>query len=90
MLSDRIGFLPKDSISGELVRCCFSLLLSKMPSYVLNTNVSADKVTQAFLADLSKLVSKVTGKPESVGQLQTILIALFVMMFQVVIKFVSS
>ena len=38
-----------------------------MPAFVINTNVSRDRVTENFITELSALVAKLTGKPESVS-----------------------
>ncbi|ESN93749.1 hypothetical protein HELRODRAFT_180615 [Helobdella robusta] len=36
-----------------------------MPSFTLNTNLPRDKIPPNFPAEISKLLSKLTGKPES-------------------------
>lgn len=38
-----------------------------MPSFVVNTNVPRANIPHDFLLDLSKVVAKSTGKPESVS-----------------------
>lgn len=43
-----------------------------MPSFVVNTNVPRANIPHDFLLDLSKVVAKSTGKPESYVAVQVI------------------
>ncbi|KAK7088193.1 macrophage migration inhibitory factor homolog [Littorina saxatilis] len=36
-----------------------------MPTFVLNTNLPAEKIPKSFLTDTSKLIAKELGKPET-------------------------
>lgn len=44
----------------------FSLNFAKMPCLVVNTNVSRSDIPSSFVLELSTLIAKLTGKPESV------------------------
>ena len=46
--------------------CAFNSCLT-MPLFCINTNVPRGNVSPGFIQEMSKLVSKLTGKPEGVS-----------------------